>query len=437
MDGRLWLLLILFSLLVLVGAYFSASESAFSSMNQIRIRARAEDGDKRARSAIFIADHFEKALTTLLIGNNIAHIAAAAVATMFATRLFSEGDPDTVTVLCTVITTLIVFLFAEMIPKSFANDRSEEFALVSAPILRFLMKIFTPFSAFFMKISGFVSGFFHKSETPSISEEELFDIIDTIEDEGVVDENQSDLLKSALEFDDTTAADVMTMRQDIDAIDIVLPVSDILKKIQGSTHTRIPVYEGSIDHIIGVLQIRRFLKAYLKNPDMNIRDQLYEPFFVESDAKIDDLLSIMRQHRFYLAVVRDPGTNQTLGIVTIEDFLEELVGEIWDEDDTYDCNFIKLGGNRFQINSRFTVKSAFSRIGVNLADPAAAKQSLASWINQYYLKTRNTKPEEEDSFCYAGVEIEVQTVKDGRVTEVVLHRLDDPVAASAENGGVV
>lgn len=437
MDGRLWLLLILFCLLILLSGYFSASESALTTMNMIRIRSRADSGDKRAKSVIFISEHFEKALTTILIGNNITNIAAAAVATLFATRLFVWGDPDTVSVCSTVITTLIVFMAGEMVPKSLANDRSDEVALFSAPILRFLMKALTPFSAFFMKISGFVTGFFEKSDTPSISEDELYDIIDTIEDEGVVDEDQSDLLKSALEFDDTTAADVMTMRQDIYALDISLPIPEILQKIRECNHTRIPVFEGSIDHIVGILQIRRFLKEYLKNPDVDLRSQLYEPFFVESDAKIDDLLSVMRQHRFYLAVVRDPKEDKTLGIVTIEDFLEELVGEIWDEDDTYDRNFIKLGGNRFQINPRFTVRDAFARIGVTITEPAAAKQSLASWINQYYLRTRGTKPEEEDSFRFAGVEVEVEAVKDGRVTEVILHNLNDTAATPSPKGGAV
>ncbi len=439
MDGRLWLLLTLFLILILISAYFSASESAFSRVNLIRMRSRAESGNKRAKSVIFISEHYEKALTTLLIGNNITNIAAAAVATLFATRAFSDGNQDTVTVLCTVITTLIVFMGGEMTPKSLANDRSDEVAEFSAPILRFLMKILTPFSAFFMKISGFVTGFFKKSDKPSISEDELYDIIDTIEDEGVVDEDQSDLLKSALEFDDTTAADVMTMRRDIYALDVSLPTAEILKEIQNCNHTRIPVYEGDIDHIIGILQIRRFLKAYLKDPAVDLRGQLYEPFFVTPDAKIDDLLSTMRQHRFYLAIVRDEKQKQTLGIVTIEDFLEELVGEIWDEDDTYDRNFIKLGGNRYQINPRFTVRDAFARIGVSITEPAATKQSLASWINQYYLRTRGTPPEEEDTFRFAGVEVEVIAVKDGRVTEVVLHNLNDEVKlpAASRKGGAV
>lgn len=415
-------LILLFILFVVCGAYFGGAESGFSAMNKIRIKAKADDGNKRAKTALFISNNFDKALTTLLIGNNITHIAAASVATVIATRLF--GTSDTVTVLCTVITTLIVFLFSEMIPKSFANDRSETTALFAARSLRFLMKVLSPLAAFFSMISTgvtkLVSKFVKTTEEPSITEEELYDIIDTIEEEGVMNEEQGDLFKSALDFSGTRARDVMTMRADITAIDVHTPNDKILELIKNSNHSRIPVYDRDLDHMVGTLQIRTFIRAYLENPAVNIRSLLIAPFQVSPNALIDDLLSEMRQHKFYLAIVADE-TGETQGLVTIEDFLEELVGEIWDEDDVVDKNFVKLGGNRFEVNTRLTLNEACEKIGI----PCPDRQKAARPILSILLEQFGRIPEEEETFQYYNLEFTVENVENNRVTTVVIRLLTD------------
>ena len=357
-------LTLLFIIFVIAGGFFGAAESGFSAMNKIRIKAKADDGNKRAKSAMYVANHFDRALTTLLIGNNITHIAAASIATVIAARLF--GTSDTVTLVCTVVTTLIIFLFSEMIPKSFANDRSETMSLASASFLIFLMKILHPVVWFFSMLSGAFTKLSERiwkvDKAPSITEDELYDIIDTIEEEGVMNEEQGDLFKSALEFSETHAKDVMTMRADICAVDASLPNDAILETVKETTHSRLPVYEGDLDHVIGTLPIRAFIREYRKDPSVDVRTLLIPPFCVSPDALIDDLLSEMRQHKFYLAVVSD-AEGHTLGIITIEDFLEELVGEIWDEDDVVDKNFVKLGGNRFEVNTRLTLGEICERIG--------------------------------------------------------------------------
>ena len=431
-PSRVLGLVILFAIFVICGAYFGGAESAFSAMNRIRVKAKADDGDRRAKNAMFIASNFDRALTTLLIGNNLTHIAAASVATVIATRLF--GASDRVTLVCTVVTTLTVFLFSEMIPKAFANDRSETTALFAAGFLRFLMKVLAPLSAFFGLISSvftrIADRFVHREEEPSITEEELYDIIDTIEEEGVMDEEQGDLIKSALDFSATHAADVMTMREDIVAIDAALPNEEILALVRDSIHSRLPVYAGDLDHVIGLIHIRSFIREYRKNPRVGIRTLLIPAYHVSPDAMIDDLLTEMRQHKFYLAIVSD-AEGKTVGLVTIEDFLEELVGEIWDEDDVVDRDFIKLGGNRFRVNTHMTLGELAGRLG--LEPPPAADKPLIALLLEHFGKI----PEEDDTFLYDRLEITVGPVEGGRIGTVDVHLLseDELEARRAEENG--
>ena len=414
------ILVLLFVLFVVGGGYFGGAESAFSAMNKIRIKSKADSGNKKAKNAMFVANNFDKALTTLLIGNNITHIAAASVATLLASKFF-DIDNSAVSWVCTIVTTLIVFLFSEMIPKSYANDRSETTALSFSGSLRFLMKLLLPFAIFFEWVSGLfmklISRFVKQEQKPSITEEELYDIIDTIEEEGVVDEEQGDLMKSALEFSGTSAKDVMTMRGDICAIDASLPNDKLLKIIRESVHTRLPVYEGSLDNIIGIIQIRTFIKAYLKDNETDIKKLLMPAFRVSPDAMIDDLLSEMRQHKFYLGIVSDG--EQTLGLVTIEDFLEELVGEIWDEDDIIDNDFVKLGGNRTQVNTHLKMGEIYKRLGVNLRRSSDYDKPLLSIVIEHFGRI----PKEEEEFVYRNMEITVEEVENNFIKSVVIRLL--------------
>ncbi len=424
-------LVIVFILFVIGGGFFGGSESAFSAMNKIRIKAKADDGNKRAKNVMFVANNFDKALTTLLIGNNITHIAAASVATVIATRIF--GNTDTVALWCTIISTMIVFLFSEMIPKSFANDRCDSMSLMVAGSVRFMMKILTPLVAFFTMISRaftkLTERFMKHEKAPSITEDELYDIIDTIEKEGVMNEEQGDLFKSALDFSDTRAKDVMTMRQDIVAVDISRPNAEILEQIKNTTHSRLPVYDGDLDHIIGTLQIRSFIRAYLRNPNVRVRGLLIPPYFVKPNAQIDDLLSEMRQHKFYLGVVRDENQH-TVGIITIEDFLEELVGEIWDEDDVVDNDFVKLGGNRFQVSTHLLCRDVCDRIGI----PCPKDLNPARPILAILLEKFDKIPEEDDSVIFDNLEFTVGEIEDGKVKNVIIRIIpEDEQSAVSEN----
>lgn len=423
-------LVLLFIIFVICGAYFGGAESAFSAMNKIRIKAKADDGDHRAKNAMFISSNFDRALTTLLIGNNVTHIAAASIATVISTRLY--GTSDTVTFICTVVTTILVFLFSEMIPKSFANDRSETTALLCAGSLKILMKLLYPLTAFFTLISNAMTKLsekiFRHEEEPSITEDELYDIVETIEEEGGMNKEQGELIKSALDFSGTLVRDVMTMRDDICAVDSSLSNEEILELLRNSTHTRFPVYTGDIDNVIGIMQMRVFIREYLKKPDFDFTSYLIPAYHVSPDAMIDDLLSEMRQHASYLGIVTDSDAH-TVGLVTIEDFLEELVGEIWDEDDIVDSNFIGLGGNRYRANAHLTLGEIASRLGLE-NDFLPSSKPLISYVIEKF----GRMPEEEESFTVRNLEFTVDGIEDGRVSTVEIHILSDE--DMNEEGGV-
>lgn len=432
---------IIFFICVVGGAYFAATESSFSALNKIKIKALADDGNKKAQGVMYVINKFDRALTTLLLGNNVTKIAGAAVFTILATDIFRDKfgkseaflDSFAFSMICSAMSTVIIFLFSEMIPKSFANDRSESVSLFFQGSLRLLMKVLKPFSAFFGLISDFASKLFAKKEAePSITEDELTEIIETAEEEGVVDEEQSDMLKSALEFAKTTAGDIMTMEKDIDFLRINASPEEILDVIRNTNYSRLPIKAENSDRVIGILRTRTYLIEYKRNPRVKLRSVMKPPYLVRKDAKIDDLLTDMRQHKLQIAMVLDD-RKKVVGLVTIEDILEELVGEIFDEEDVVDQNFQALGGNKYMINTHMLVAGAYERMGLGAAPRKIAAKPLLSFM----LETLGHLPEEDESFLYDRLEFTAKTVVDGRITEVIVHILDDEALAArlAEQNG--
>ena len=417
----LWLV---FALCVIGGGYFAAAESSFSAVNKIKIKTLADDGNKRAKGVLYVLNHFEKALSTLLVGNNVTKIAAASAATIIATRLM-QGKTDVnsfgFSVACSAASTAVIFLLSEMIPKSFANDRAQTVSLFFQRSLRGLMRVLSPVAAFFTMIANAVTRLFSKGEVdPSFTEEEFMEILETVEEEGVVDEEQGDRLKSALEFGDTTVGDVMTMARDMETLDVSATTEQILSFIRDAIHSRIPVCVGSPDRIVGTLRTRTFLTEYRKNPAVKLRQVLTPPRFVREDAKIDDILTEMRQHKQHIAIVRDD-KKKTLGLVTIEDILEELVGEIFDEEDIVDRNFQSLGGNKYLVNTHILVGSLYERAGLYKAPRNIAAKPVITLI----LETLGRMPVQDEVFLYDHLEFTVDTVEDNRPTYVTVHFLDD------------
>ena len=420
---------IIFIICVIGGAYFAATETSFSAVNKIKIKSLADEGKKSAKGVLSILNKFEKALTTLLIGNNVTKIAGATVFTILATDIFRDRFAKSeeylasfeFSVICSVLSTVIIFLFSEMIPKSFANDRSESFSLFSQGSLRLLIKIFMPLAAFFNRISETAARLFGKKEAePSITEDELTEIIETAEEEGVVDEEQSDMFKSALEFSKTTVGEIMTMEKDMNVVSVNAPPAEVLSLVLNTVHSRLPVKAANSDRIVGILRVRTYLKEYRKRQNVNVRSVMTTPYIVRENAKIDDLLTHMRQHKIQMAIVQDEH-RRVVGLVTIEDILEELVGEIYDEEDIVDKNFCALGGNKYVVNTRMLIGDVYERMGIGKAPKLIAQKPLLSVM----LEKIGRLPGEDEVFSYEGMKVTPKTFLDGKPTEVMIQLMDE------------
>ena len=413
---------IVFAICVVGGAYIAATESSFSAVNKIKIKTMADDGKRRAKGVLFVINRFDKALTTLLVGNNVTKIAAASVATLIATDMFKDKGEAFLnsfgfSIAVSAASTAVVFLLSEMIPKSFANDRSETVSLFFQGSLRFLMKILKPFSAFFGLISDFTSKLFAKKEVePSITEDELTEIIETAEEEGVVDEEQSDMLKSALEFAKTTVGDIMTMEKDIDFLRINATSEEILEVIRSTNHSRLPVKAENSERVVGILRTRTYLIEYKRNPNLKLRGVLKPPYLVRKDAKIDDLLTDMRQHKQQVAMVLDD-RKKVVGLVTIEDILEELVGDIWDDTDVIITECLATGENTYEVLGDMNIDDFFEEIDFIKPESFSCEYStMGGWAIQML----DADPHVGDSFRYENLFVIVAQMDEERVTKLTV-----------------
>ncbi|NLL91070.1 MAG: HlyC/CorC family transporter [Ruminococcaceae bacterium] len=322
MASDSWILIFALLLFLLGASYCAATEISYSSINKIKLKNQADNNDKKALTATYILKNFDSALVALLIGNNLTHNGFAAVATILSTRHFGNKYLT----LTTLMSTLIVFLFSEMIPKSFGKS-NYNYALKVAFSLRTLMKILKPFSLFFMGISTLVSKFFPPSDEPEINEEEFFQIVQNVGEEGVISKRDHKLISSALNFDNKKAKDVYTPIEDGILIDISTGKKEIINTIKNTGFSRYPVFEGEKDNIVGVLQTKEFYKNYFQNPDFNLHSILLKPYFAGPEMVIDDLMNELSANKIHMSMVVDDNGNH-LGIVTLNDILEELIGEI-------------------------------------------------------------------------------------------------------------
>ena len=319
-----WVIILLF-----IAAFFAVSETAIASANRNKLRVASERGDSRADRALFVLDNFDRAITTILICTNIVHIAAAAVVTVYVSARYGTGMVS----ISTIIMTVLVFFFGEMLPKSIAKKYANRLTLSNSGIIIFLMKVLTPLSFVLAKIGGLASRLTKAEQELTVTEDELHDIIEDMTEEGTLEEDEGELIQSAIEFGDITVKTIMTPIDKVEAVNAEDSAEDILEHIKSQVHSRLPVYSGDLNHIIGILQIRNYIRAYLTDKnDLDIRKLLNKPLFISQDLNIDDLLPIMAEHQFTLAVAHD-GHGHSTGVVSVEDILEELVGEIWDEDD--------------------------------------------------------------------------------------------------------
>ena len=320
---------ILYVFFLLCSAYCACSETAYTAVSKVRLRTMADKGNKRAKKALWVCERFDKTLTTILIGNNVFHAACASLSALLVMRQFDEEY----VVYGTLLTTLIVYLFAEMLPKSLAKARSEEIALAFSGSMMFFVKLLTPISALFSGISAALSRFFASGETKTVTEEELLSIIETIEDEGVLDPEQQALVNSAMEFRDKLARDIMIPMEEVMTISSTTAMEQIAEIIKVTSYSRLPVYEGSKDNIVGILPTSLFLSHYVAGIPMIMRKMLLKPYVFDQNTEISSLLQRMRLNKLHMVFLTDEHRRK-VGIITMEDLLEELVGDIQDESDT-------------------------------------------------------------------------------------------------------
>ncbi len=344
--------------LLLFSAIFSASETAYNSVNKARLRSIADDGNKRAIMAIKISDNFDKALTTILIGNNIVNLTASALTTIFVSARFGIKYVAA----GTAIITVVVIIFGEIIPKNLANEFPEAFSLFIAYPLRWLMVLFAPIVWVLIKLKNFVvylcGG---ENDQPSMTEEELKYIIDEIEDEGVLNEEESDLVKSALEFHDISISEILIPRVNVAAVDIEDSIEEIRDAFLSTHFSRLPVYEKTIDNIVGIIHQKNFFDMYLEGK-RDINDILQKPLYIFGLTAISEIMREMQKTKNHMAIVVDQ-YGGTQGIVTMEDIIEELVGEIYDETDEEDNSFVKLDNeNEYEVSGDFSIRDFLEKI---------------------------------------------------------------------------
>jgi putative hemolysin len=417
MDDGSWLSIAIIIALLFCAMYFAVAETAFASVSRTWLRARMDKGDPRAKKALKVTDNFDRAITTILIGTNIVHLTVAAMVTVLVTHMWGMGA----VVWGTVATTFVVFFAGEMLPKSIAKKYSERFALSTAGSLCFFMRLFAPISAVLTAIGNAVAKLTKGDQEVTVTENELYDIIEDMTDAGNLDEDQGDLVQSALEFGDVTAENVLTARVDLAAVDAAWPAEKIIEFVKEQHHSRLPVYDGSIDNIIGVLQIRKYIKAWIRQgTSLDFRDLLDKPYFVQGSTKISDLLPEMSRKRLNIAVVTD-AWGGTLGIVTVEDILEELVGEIWDEEDEVVEYFVPLGGGRFELDAGLDVGEAFEYL--NFEDPEDNEDIIHLTLAEWTLEQFDFMPRQKDSFTYHGLEFTVSDVRQHRIRKLTARLL--------------
>ncbi len=398
-------------LLFIASAYFALTETAIASVSKSRIKVRADKGTPGAKKVLYVLDNFEDAITTLLICTNIAHIAAAAIVTAAVTRKWGLSAVTA----STFITTLAMFFVGEMLPKSIGKKKSERSSLVCAGLLVVLMKLLKPVTFILSAIGKLTLRITKAGEEVSVTEDEIYDIIEDMTEEGGLDEEQSELISSALSFGDLTVTSIMTPRVDIEGIDINTPSEQILENLLGQNHSRLIVYDKTVDNIVGVLQLRRFLKSYISRKTIpSLRRMTDKVFFAHQSMPIDELFDNMTTGRFNIAVVLD-GFGGTAGIVTIEDIIEEIVGEIWDEDDEIKEPIVKLSNDTILASCDETVESAFDELGYEEKDEDAAQRFTNLLLCDFIFEKIGSVPKKGDSFEYNNLKIRVEEVDHNRV----------------------
>lgn len=401
---------------VLLSAFFSASEMSLSSANRLRLENMRDTGSKPAGLAVELIESFDNTLSTILIGNNFVNIALSSLASLIAITAFGEEY----TWLATVIVTVTVIIFGETMPKIVAKKNATRMSSALAPFVRALSVLLFPLVWVVVKLVHLITaplkGESKGGEDAAV--EELQSIIETAEDEDVIDEERSELLQAALDFNEVSASEVMTARVDMLAIDIDDDWDEIVRTIEGSTFSRIPVYEDSVDNIIGILYLNHFFKAMLDGSSMDLRRQLMKPCFIYKTVKLPSVLEELRRAKMHLAVVTDE-YGGTLGLISMEDVLEQLVGEIWDETDVIEDEVVQRDSGELELDGDMVMGDFLELVGRDEDSFDTGSATVGGWTLEIF----GSFPVDGDSFVFENLEVTVLKMDGLRVEKVLVRVL--------------
>lgn len=405
MDSSLIGMTVAIVILVMCSAYFSATETAFTSLNTIRMKTWAENGDKRAARALALEQDYDKLLSSILIGNNIVNITATTISTLLFTKIFVTYGAT----ISTVVITIVVLIFGEISPKSVAKEFPERFAMFSAPILRVIILVLTPLNFLFSMWKKLLSKIFKPSGDDGITEEELMGIVDQAESEGGLDAHEGDLIRASIEFNELDVSDILTPRVDLVAVDEESTMQEVGALFVENGYSRLPIYHETIDNIIGVVHQKDFYKARVRGEDRLA--MIKSPVvYTTPNTKIFKLLRILQMNKVHMAVVVDE-YGGTEGIVTLEDILEELVGEIWDEHDEVTEFLRKQPDGSYNIDCTTDLDDMYDLFEIK-------GECEASTVSGWVLEQIDRIPKQGDHFIAEGLEVTVTAVDNRRVMEI-------------------
>lgn len=399
---------------VILSAYFSATETAFSTFNRIRIKNMAEKGNKKASLVLKLSDNYDSLISTILIGNNIVNILASAMGTLLFAKLIS--NQDLAATVSTAVLTVVVLVFGEISPKTMAKNSPESFVLFSAPIINFFYIVLTPFNLIFSGWQKLLAKLFKKEDDQGMTEEELISIIEEAEEDGDIDKEESDLIKSAIEFGDLEVGDIFTPRIDVTGLPSDAGKETVAKVFAESGYSRLPVYEGDIDNVIGILYYKDFYTTAYKT-NVPLAEIIKPVIFVATTQPVNELMKELQEKQLHMAIVTDE-FGSTAGIVTLEDILEEIVGEIWDEHDEIIEEIKELGDKKYIVSGRANTEKLFSLLDIDIGDEEIEAVTIGGWAMEILGKI----PEVGDTFEDHGLAAEILEM-DGRRVESI-HVID-------------
>ena len=399
-------------LMVAFSAYFSATETAFTSLNRIRLKSKADAGDRRAARTLALAEDYDRLLSTILIGNNIVNISASTLGTVLFTKHVGTAYGPAVS---TIVLTVIILIFGEISPKSLAKEQPEAFAMFSAPLLRLLMLLLRPLNFLFAQWKRLLSLIFRSSSDSGITEEELITMVDQAETEGGLDQDESELIRSAIEFSDLEVDEILTPRVDIVAVEDTDTMDEIAKAFAESGYSRLPVYHEDIDNIVGVIHEKDFHAARYHGHD-DVSAIVSTVLYTTANTKISDLLRILQKAKAHMVIVVDE-YGGTEGLCTLEDIVEELVGEIWDEHDEVIEAFKKEADGSYLISCNANLTDLYDLFSIK-------GESDSTTVSGWVMEEVGRVPEEGDHFVYENLDVTVTTVDHRRVLEIRVVVLD-------------